>query len=136
VTATGAEAGRNLVSAGPVVSSAADGASSTDVAPAEPATEAPAGDVTSRSPRLMVRGIVTGILAVLAGGGAWLLLRHGVRTDAFPPFLTDTESTPITRYSGPWITAAAGAALLAALLLISAVLDLIRWSRAVPRDAG
>jgi hypothetical protein len=136
VTATGAEAGSNLVPAGPVVTTAADDARPTDPASAERATGAPVGEVTSRSPRLMVRGIIAGILAVLAGGGAWLLLRHGVRTDAFPPFLTDTDATPITRYSGPWITAAAGAALLAALLLLSAVLDLIRWSRTAPRDAG
>ena len=136
MTATGAEAGRNLAPAGPVVTTAADGVRPTDPASVEGATGVSAGDVTSHSPRLMFRGIIAGILAVLAGGGAWLLLRHGVRTDAFPPFLTDTDATPITRYSGPWITAAAGAALLAALLLLSAVLDLIRWSRTAPRDAG
>ena len=136
MTATGAEAGRNLAPAGPVVTTAADDVRPTDPASVEGATGVSAGDVTSHSPRLMFRGIIAGILAVLAGGGAWLLLRHGVRTDAFPPFLTDTDATPITRYSGPWITAAAGAALLAALLLLSAVLDLIRWSRTAPRDAG
>ena len=136
MTATGAEAGRNLAPAGPVVTTAADGVRPTDPASAEGATGVSVGDVTSHSPRRLFRGIIAGILAVLAGGGAWLLLRHGVRTDAFPPFLTDTDATAITRYSGPWITAAAGAALLAALLLLSAVLDLIRWSRTAPRDAG
>lgn len=120
MTSTGAEAGSNPVPAGPVVITATN----------------EFGAAPSRSSRLMVRGIIAGILAVLAGAGAWLLLRHGVRTDTFPPFLADTESTPITRYSGPWITAAAAVALLAALLLLSAALDVIRWATAKRRATG
>jgi len=69
------------------------------------------------------------VAAVLAAIGAWLLLRNGIRTDAYPAFLPGTESTGITRYSGPWLTAAAGVALVAALLLLSAGLDLLRWIR-------
>jgi len=68
------------------------------------------------------------VAAVLAAIGAWLLLRNGIRTDAYPAFLPGTESTGITRYSGPWLTAAAGVALVAALLLLSAGLDLLAWN--------
>jgi hypothetical protein len=70
------------------------------------------------------------MLATVAGIAAWWLLGRGVRTDDFPPFLDTQSVTPITRYSGPWLTAAAGAALVAALLLLAAVFDLIRFSRA------
>jgi hypothetical protein len=134
VSATGAEAGSNLVPAGPVLPTTAAGSLSTGIIPAEPATGEP--DAVGRSPRQLLRAVIAGILAVLAGAVAWLLLRHGVRTDSFPPFLTGSQATPITRYSGPWITAAAGAALLAALLLLSALFDAIRWSRAAPTGAG
>lgn len=144
MSATGAETGSNLVPAGAVISTTEDddAARSTGIGPADPATGAlvpaigkPVDDRTTRSPRQLFRAAAAVIVAVLVGAAAWLLLRHGVRTDGFPPFLADTTSTPITRYSGPWITAAAGAALLAALLLMSALLDVIRWSRAVPMVA-
>jgi hypothetical protein len=75
------------------------------------------------------------VLAVLAAAAAWFLLRHGIRTDDFPPFIDGQPSTPITRYSGPWLTAAAGMALLAATFLLFAVIDLVRWTRA-KRDPG
>ena len=75
------------------------------------------------------RAIAAGVLGVLAAGGAWWLLQHGINTNTFPPFVDGAESTTITRYSGPWLTAAAGAALLSGLLLLSAVWDLLRWSR-------
>ena len=136
MSATGAEAGSDLVPAGPGRPSSTDAAVSTGIGPDEPATGELVGDRITRSPRQLVRAAAAGILAVLAGGAAWLLLRHGVRTDAFPPFLASTSSTPITRYSGPWITAAAGAALVAALLLLSALVDVVRWSTAVPKSAA
>jgi hypothetical protein len=82
------------------------------------------------------RAIAAAVLAALAGAGAWLLLQHGVTTDPFPPFIDGAESTSITRYSGPWLTAAAGAALLAALLLLAAIVDLMRWSRRGVRAVG
>jgi hypothetical protein len=128
VTATGAEAGSDLAPPGPVVTTAAE-PSPTGSASAVPSTEDRVGAAPSRSRRQLLRGIIAGLLAVLAAVAAGLLLAHGVRTDAFPSFLTDTPSTPITRYSGPWITAAAAAALLAALLLLVALLDAIRWAR-------
>ncbi len=75
------------------------------------------------------------VLAVLAAVAAWFLLRQGIRTDDFPPFIDGRQSTPITRYSGPWLTAASAMALIAALFLLFAVIDLVRWSRA-KRDPG
>ena len=81
-----------------------------------------------------MQAVAASVAAVLSAGGAWWLLRKGIRTDAFPPFLADAQTTAITRYSGPWLTAAAGAALLAALLLLLAVVRLVRWSR--PRSAA
>ena len=69
------------------------------------------------------------VLAVLAAIAAWFLLRHGIRTDDFPPFIDGQQATPITRYSGPWLTAAAGMALVAARLLVYAAVDLLRRSR-------
>jgi hypothetical protein len=85
---------------------------------------------TTRSRRvLLIRSIGTAIAAVLAAVGSWLLLRNGIRTDAYPAFLPGTENTEITRYSGPWLTAAAGVALVGALLLLSSGIDLVRWYR-------
>ena len=82
------------------------------------------------------RAIAAAVLAVLCGIGAWLLLQHGISTDAFPPFIEGTESTPITKYSGPWLTAAAGAGLLAALLLLAAVALWLQTPRRGVRAAG
>jgi hypothetical protein len=136
VTATGAGAGSNLAAAGPISPTAADAAVTAEADAGPPASGERVGDAVVRSPRRLLRAVVCGILAVLAGVAAWLLLQHGIRTDAFPPFLAATSSTPITRYSGPWITAAAAAGLLAGLVLLFALFDAIRWSRAAPRSAG
>lgn len=85
---------------------------------------------TARSRRvLLVRWVSCGVAALLAAVSSWLLLRNGIRTDAYPAFLPGTETTEITRYFGPWLTAAAGVALVGALLLLSAVFDLVRWYR-------
>lgn len=82
------------------------------------------------------RAIAAAVLAVLAAVAAWWLLGRGIVTDVWPAFVDGTDSTPITRYSGPWLTAAALAALLAALLLLAAAVELIRWSRRGVRAAG
>lgn len=76
-----------------------------------------------------VRAVVFAILAVAAGVAGVLALRRGISSDDFPPFLADQQYTTITKYSGPWLTAAAGAALLAGLLLLAAVVELTRWLR-------
>jgi len=136
VRPTGAETGNDLASAGPADTapdtapdsegSTPDAAVPERVVPANPA----AGPARPPGPgRMLVRAGIAVVLAAAAAVGAWLLAARGVRTDAFPPFVAGAESTPITRYSGPWLTAAAAAALMAALLLLAALFDLIRWSR-------
>lgn len=70
------------------------------------------------------------VVAVACAAGAWWLARRGVATDLWPPFVQGTDDTTITRYSGAWLTAAAGAALVAALLLVTVVRRLLRTRRA------
>ena len=84
----------------------------------------------------LIRAIVAVPFALLAAAAAWLLARQGIRTDEFPPFIAGAAATMITRYSGPWLTAAAGAGLLAALLVLSAVVGLIRWFRPIGSPAS
>ncbi len=84
-----------------------------------------AGDVSTV---LLVRFVVAGLAAVLLLVAAVLLFRHGVRTDHFPSFVSGV-TTSITRYSGPWIGAAAGLALLAGVALTVGGVDFFRWLR-------
>jgi hypothetical protein len=116
VTAAGAEAGNDLVAVG--AGSAASGQAVEATALSAPAS---VNAWTS-----MTRVIVAVLLAVLTGIGAWLLLQRGVVTDVFPPFIAEDTATDITRYSGPWLTAATGAALLSALMVLWAVVELVR----------
>ena len=116
MTATGAGAGSDLAPVGPAASADSRGAG-LSVPPAVPAL------------RRLLRAAIALVLAVLAAIAAWFLLRHGIRTDDFPPFIDGQQATPITRYSGPWLTAAAGMALVAALLLLFAAVDLLRRPR-------
>ncbi len=88
-----------------------------------------AGSPTPGGSRVIVRSALEALAGVVLAVAAVLLTRNGIRTDDFPPFLAGTSATPITRYSGPWLTAGAAAALLAALLLLLSVIGLIRWSR-------
>jgi len=89
-----------------------------------------AGDATpDGSRRQLVRGALAVVVAVLALVGSWALLRHGIQADDWPSFLADSGTTSITRYSGPWITAAAAAALVAGLLLLLGAVDLVRYRR-------
>lgn len=69
-----------------------------------------------------------GAAAVLLGVLAVLAWRHGVRSAAFP---TAAGPTPVvgTYYSGPWLTTAVVAVLVAGLLLVRAAVAL----RAGPR---
>jgi hypothetical protein len=131
VTATGAEAGNDLVPAGPVVPSAVrpDDVGRDDVAQNDVHPAAPVPRLEVRHRKTVIRAGLAGLVAVIVGYGSWLMLRRAVNTNDFPPYLSGTSVTPITRYSGPWLTAAAGAALVAALLLLFAAVDLIRWSR-------
>jgi hypothetical protein len=90
---------------------------------------APTATARAGSRRRLVRGALAVLAAVLALLGSWALLRTGVQVDAWPSFLPDADSTSITRYSGPWITAAAAAALVAGLLLLMGTTDLVRYRR-------
>ena len=129
MTATGAEAGSDLVRAGPATP---------PLAPTPPPGQQGAGvrSTSARPRKSLTRATGAAVLAVLAGFGTWQLLRNGIRTDFFPPFITGTVSTPITRYSGPWLTAAAGAALVMALSLVCAGVDLLRWSKGPQGERG
>lgn len=60
---------------------------------------------------------------VLLAAAAWCT-RRGIVTDTWPAFLPDTDSTQITRYEGPWLTAAAVALLGAGLAVMAAVRNL------------
>jgi len=83
---------------------------------ADPGTVEPAPN--RRRP---ARTVAAGALAVLLLVVAAYCLRRGIVTDTWPPFLPGADSTTITRYQGPWLTAAA-VALLGAGLSIMAVI--------------
>lgn len=90
---------------------------------------APAAPATGRSAVPGGRWLTAGyaLAAVLCAGAAWWLARHGVATDVWPSFAPqDPDGTSITRYSGAWLTAAAGAALAAALLVVTVVRRIVR----------
>lgn len=72
--------------------------------------------------------VVSAVLMVLFLAAAWFATRRGILTDTWPAFLPNTDSTAITRYSGPWLTAAAGA-LLGAGLSAMALVRAVRTSR-------
>lgn len=93
----------------------------------EIAVPAPAAVSGTTGRRLLGVLALLGALAALAAG--WLLVRGGIRVDEFPPYLPDSSATPITRYSGPWITAAAGAVLIAGLLVLLGAAELLRGRR-------
>ena len=102
---------------------------------------APAGPVTPDSVALsatglasLIKPIVLMLLAVLSGVAGWLAVQRGITSDDFPPFLADQQYTAITKYSGPWLTAAAGFALVAGLLMLAAVVVLTRRLRQSRRD--
>jgi len=99
------------------------------------ATAAPTRTTTARSRRRLLWGALAVVAAVAALFGSWALLRTGIQVDTWPSFLTDGGSTSITRYSGPWITAAAAAALVAGLLLLMGALDLVRYRRSARLSA-
>jgi len=73
---------------------------------------------------LLLRGLLGLVLAVVAAILAVLLYRHGVQQWAFGPVPPEKETkTEVPRYIGPWMIAAAGALLVAGLLLVSAGSD-------------
>ena len=95
-----------------------------------PTVPAVQGTPSSAAPkRWLLRAALAFAAAVLAVVGSWLLLRTGVQVDTWPAFLPDAGPTSITRYSGPWITAAAAAALVSGLMLLLGSVDLVRYRR-------
>lgn len=68
----------------------------------EPAAPAEATVGQRRAPL-----VVAAVLTLFFLAAAWFAFRRGVLTDTWPAFLPDTDSTSITRYSGPWLTVAA-----------------------------
>lgn len=83
----------------------------------------PTDRVSSRR-RLLSAGYA--VAAVVLAGLAWWLVDRGVATDSWPAFAPGADHTDITRYSGAWLSAAAGAALAAALLVVGAVRQGVR----------
>lgn len=79
--------------------------------------------------RRLLRGLAAVVAAAAALVGSWFLLRSGIHVDTFPPLLAAAGPASVTRYSGPWITAAAAAALAAGLLLLLGAVDLVRYRR-------
>lgn len=74
-----------------------------------------------RDRRSLLPTLGAGVLALLFLAAAWFAAGRGIITDTWPAFLPDTDSTSITRYSGPWLTAAAAAALGAGLCVMGLV---------------
>lgn len=87
-----------------------------EASPAVAVTDAPAS-----APRRPARIVVAGMLALLFLGLAAYCVRRGIVTDTWPAFLPATDSTPIARYQGPWLSAAAVALLGAGLSIMALV---------------
>ena len=69
----------------------------------------------------LLRTVVAGLLALMFLLAAGVAARRGIIADTWPAFLPGTDSTSITRYSGPWLTAAAAAVLGAGLSIMALV---------------
>ncbi len=78
---------------------------------------------------LLVRLLVAAVAAMALLVAAALLFGHARQSNIFPPYVTGGGPTVITRYSAPWISASAGAALLAGLSFTSFGVDLFRRTR-------
>ncbi|WP_395729358.1 hypothetical protein [Nakamurella sp.] len=76
------------------------------------------------------RTVVAGLLALMFLLVAGIAAGRGIITDTWPAFLPGTDSTSITRYSGPWLTVAAAAVLGAGL----SIMALVRGLTVRPRE--
>jgi hypothetical protein len=101
------------------VSAAAGRDAVADVHPDDGPAGAVEQDAGSHRPGT-VRTVVAAGLALLFLAAAVVLTRQGIVTDTWPGFLPDAESTSITRYEGPWLTAGAVALLGAGLSTMTA----------------
>ncbi len=78
---------------------------------------------------------VAGVVVVLGVAGAILLFRAAVVPSDFPAYIAGDKRTVIYRYSGPWITAAAGSLLIGLLAATFAVMRMLRL-RGASRSTG
>lgn len=84
---------------------------------------------------LALRIWVAGAGAVLAGAVAVWLYLQSMSVSVWGPYLPDGKPVEITRYSTGFLVGAAGALLVAGLLLTAAMADAVRRSR-LRRAAG
>lgn len=108
-----------------------------DPAAALPLTDAP-GSPGRRSidrsshdlaPVLTLRIVIGTVFALAAIGASVPLFLASISTSVWGPFLAGDPAVTIRRYSSPWVAAAAGALLLAGLLVVFVVTDLVRLRR-------
>lgn len=78
---------------------------------------------------LLVRCILALIAVPALLGAAWWLYSRSMTISMWGPYDGVPEPLPVARYSTPWLLSAAGAALVAGLLLVSAVGDLVKYRR-------
>lgn len=108
-----------------------------DPAATQPQTDAPGAPERPGADRatpglapILVLRIVIGFLFALAAVGAAIpLFRASISTSVWGPFISGDPAVTIRRYSSPWVAAAAGALLLAGLLVVFVVTDLVRLCR-------
>lgn len=81
------------------------------------------------APILTLRIVIGTVLALAAAGASIPLFRASISTSVWGPFIAGDPAVTIRRYSSPWVVAAAGALLLAGLLLVFVVMDLVRLRR-------
>lgn len=117
MSTAGARDGVGDVRAGALAAAQPDGTTALDAG--EGAGNDPTGARQSR-----MRIVVPALLALMFLLAAGVAVRRGIIIDTWPAFLPGTDSTSITRYSGPWLTAAAAALLGAGLSIMALVRSL------------
>lgn len=78
---------------------------------------------------LRIRIAVGALLGLAAAAATVPLYRTSISTSTWGPFIEGDPVVTIQRYSSPWVLAAAGALLVAGLLLVFVVKDLVRLRR-------
>lgn len=81
------------------------------------------------APILALRIVIGTVLALAAVVASVPLFVASISTSVWGPFIAGDPAVTIRRYSSPWVVAAAGALLLAGLLVVFVVTDLVRLHR-------
>jgi hypothetical protein len=81
------------------------------------------------TPILRLRIVIGAVLALLSAAAAVPLFSASISTSVWGPFIAGDPAVTIRRYSSPWVVAAAGALLVAGLLMVFVVTDLVRVRR-------